>query len=430
MSSVTESLPHPAIATAHPERAHFYLLPALVGFNFTFQTVLTILFFKSDPQQGTVTVLALNVLALVLAAFSSYGDVPSIQPSCFKTPTLRWAAAFLGFALVSITWTAGPLLPAGGYWLTWASGIATVWLLLRRPHPMQQAHSLMMGAIWGATLVTLVAWSLPTTSDLRIGDEDFLHPNFIGHLFALTSLLAMYLSRENKIWRWSAVWLAITLLRTLSKTSILAFIAAIVFYLVYDSALARKTKIWFGVIAAALLVSFWGLLETYLDNYAQGNSVETLTGRTYVWATTLNYALEEPWFGYGFYSYRSIIPLFGSFEPVHAHNELLHQFFSLGLVGVIGAFGVYWIFFRQIRRSPDGNLKTLAATLLVFALIRGLTDAEIYDLSLPIWLITMLSILLCSTCNQSEKLPGTSPRPVPQSPLPDTIVRERKEHRS
>ena len=397
------------IPIAHQRSFEFYMLPGLVGFGLTFQTALTLLFFRTSPEQATIAILAFSCLALFLAIVSSVGAAPSIPPSCFKTPTIRWAAAFLGFAFLSISWTAAPLLSAGGYWATWAADIFIVWLLLSRPNPMQQAHSLFKGAIWGATLVALIAWYIPPTIDLRLGNEDFLHPNVLGRLFSLTILLALYLARENKIWRWPALWLAITLLRTLSKTSIVAFIAAILFYLVYDSALGRRTKIWFGVISAAVLISFWTLLETYLEAYStQGASLETFTGRTIIWGISAEYALEKPLFGYGFYSYRTIIPPFGQFEAWQAHNELLQQFFSFGLLGAVAVIGLYWAFFRQIRRAPASHLKTLAATLLVFALVRGLTDAEVFDLSCPIWLVVMLSILLSSTANELPAVQSTA----------------------
>ena len=382
---------------AHAGSSHFYLLPGLIGFGLTSQTALTILFFKSDPQQATLAILVFSLVSLALAILSSVGGCLSIPSSCFKTPLILWCAAFVGLALLSIVWSQGPLLAAAGYWATWAANIATVLVVLTREEPLQQANSLIKGAVWGALLVATVAWSLPSGADLRLGDEDFLHPNVIGRLFAYTILLAMYLARENKLWRWLALALAITLLRTLSKTSILAFVAAILFYLIYDSVLSRAAKIRIGLLSTVVLLSFWGFLEAYLETYTQSNSLETLTGRTLIWTQSANFALEKPWLGYGFYSYRSVVPPFGTFAAWHAHNELLQQFFSFGIPGAVVVIGLYWAFFRQIRQSAASHLKTLASALLVFALARGLTDTEPYDLSLPLWLMAMLSILLCST---------------------------------
>jgi O-antigen ligase len=155
-------------------------------------------------------------------------------------------------------------------------------------------------------------------------------------------------------------------------------------------------KIRIGIAAGIVLASFWGILETYVITYSEGLGPETLTGRTLIWAASLEYAIKKPILGNGFYSYRFIVPPFGIFEAQQAHDELLQQFFSFGAVGAILTIAIYWIFFRQIRRAPASPLKTLAATLLIFALIRGLTDTPIFDLSFPLWLMTMLSILLAA----------------------------------
>ena len=97
-----------------------------------------------------------------------------------------------------------------------------------------------------------------------------------------------------------------------------------------------------------------------------------------------------------------IVPPFGKFEAQQAHDELLQQFFSFGAVGVILTIALYWIFFRQIRRAEPGHLKTLTASLLLFALIRGLTDAQHFDLTFPLWLMAMLSILFAAQTLRTE----------------------------
>ncbi len=79
------------------------------------------------------------------------------------------------------------------------------------------------------------------------------------------------------------------------------------------------------------------------------------------------------------------------FEIRHAHNELLQQFYAYGAVGVMLFFGIYVSFFLQIRRLPRGMLRIFLYSFLVFILIRGLADTEVFDLSLPLWMIILLS---------------------------------------
>ena len=383
-------------SAAQEKRDKVVSLPWLIGFTFAFRTCLTLLLFKSNPVLGTAVNTILSLTGLTLATFSYFGAPPATPASYFKTPLFKWITAFLALSLLSFTWSPAPLLSSAGYWTAWAADIAAVCLVLRYRPPQEQAASLMRGFVIGASLVAVVAWSIPTTSDLRLGNEEYLHPNTIAHLFGLAALIAIYLGRESHIWRIPALALVITVLRSLSKTSIIALLAALAFHFLRDSSLTRAVRIRIGLLTAVVLAFFWGLLETYLDSYSQGASPETLTGRTFLWSVAAELALLKPWLGYGFYSFRSVVPMVGSFEAVHAHNELLQQFLSFGVAGVIIFIGIHLTFYRQIRRSRPGNLKTLASALLIFALIRGLTDTEIYDLSFPLWLMAMLSILLCS----------------------------------
>jgi hypothetical protein len=41
-------------------------------------------------------------------------------------------------------------------------------------------------------------------------------------------------------------------------------------------------------------------------------------------------------------------------------------------------------------------MRPLVASLLVYVLVRGLADTENFDLSLPLWLITLLSLALAA----------------------------------
>jgi exopolysaccharide production protein ExoQ len=393
---VTTTLQQPTSSAPHRTRSRLLLLPGLIGFLFSFRTCLTVLWFQEEPQQASILSVALSLTLLIAAALSTIGATPSIPTFCFRTSTLRSIAAFLGVALLSLLWTPAPLSAAAGYWIAWAADIATIWFILREGPPGNSAAAIMKGFVCGSCFVAVVAWYLPATADLRLGDEDFLHPNALGFLFSIATMLAFHLARKTAVWTWPALFLGATLLRTLSKSAIIAFVAAFGFALIKDSTLSRKVKIRIGIAAGLILASLWGLLEAYLTTYTESTGPETLTGRTLIWASSLEYAVKKPILGNGFYSYRFIVPPFGTFEAQQAHDELLQQFFSFGALGVLLTIAIYWIFFRQIRRSPPSQLKTLSATLLLFALIRGLTDTQIFDLSFPLWLMTMLSILLAA----------------------------------
>lgn len=135
-----------------------------------------------------------------------------------------------------------------------------------------------------------------------------------------------------------------------------------------------------------------------------GNQAETLTGRTAIWAFALDAALTKPWFGNGFDALWKVMPPFGSdqFEARHAENEALQQFFAYGVVGIVLLVGVYGSLYRKVRRLPDRRMKLVLTTLFLFIVIRGLTEAEPFDLLLPLWAITLLGASV-ETCIDGEQ---------------------------
>jgi exopolysaccharide production protein ExoQ len=388
-------------STVEKTRDSLPLLSLGTGFIFAFRVCLTFLWFQDEPQTGTIVWLALSLILLAFAVLFSIGSTIAL-PGSYRATPIRWAAALLGVGLISLGWSQAPFEAAAGYWLSWAADVATIWFLLREGDPEIKAAAIIKGFVWGSCLVATIAWLSPTAEDMRLGDLLFLHPNLLGFVFSIATFMAIHLAHETTLWRWPAFFLAGTLLRTISKSSIFAFLIALIFYLLRDSTLSRKAKIRIGIAALLIVVSLSGLLEAYFTTYATGTNPETLTGRTFIWAVSLEYALKNPVLGHGFYSYRFIVPRFGDFEAQQAHNELLQQFFSFGIVGVIVTIGLFWAFFRQIRRAPTSHVKILAGTILLFALVRGLTDAQIYDLSFPLWFMTMLSILLASRTAQPQ----------------------------
>ena len=130
--------------------------------------------------------------------------------------------------------------------------------------------------------------------------------------------------------------------------------------------------------------------------HTAGNQAETLTGRTGIWAYVLTAALEQPLIGHGFDSMWKVIPPFGpeQFEARHGENELLTQFYAFGIVGICLLIGIYGSLYRQIRRLPRGPLRIVFLSLLLFVVVRGLAEAEAFDLLLPLWSIVLISLLV------------------------------------
>jgi exopolysaccharide production protein ExoQ len=377
-------------------------VPFAVGFYFAFRVItvlVSVRIFGLDPRTGTAINIALDGFLLLATAFCSIGEVRYPFREMTKLPSVRWALLFLGFSGCSLLWSSTASLPDSvAHWCAMVVDFVIVVILLRAGPLVGASDSLIKGFIWGACTVAIIAWLMPAESDLRLGDDDLLGPNQIGYVCAFAFFFAQYLIREKRgNLGVPAFVLAVTLLRTLSKTTIVAFLVGQGFLLIRDKSISRRSKILIAFAATAVVGIFWGLLTSYYDVYTNaGNQSETLTGRLGIWAYFLSEAIEQPWIGHGFDSAWKVIPPFGPehFEAAHAHNELIQQFYAYGLVGVFLFTGIYWSLYRHIHRLMRGPRKTFFVAFLIFILVRGIADTERFDLSLPMWAIVMVSLLI------------------------------------
>jgi O-antigen ligase len=383
----------------------------LVGFFFSFRLFIMLLSVRllgTDEQVGVEISLALNFFLLVLVAFQTIGAADRENASVLRLPSVRWVLIFLCFSCISLLWSATASMPAAiVYWCAMAADVGMVVLLLRTGPVKEVATCLMKGYVLGACVIAIIAWLLPAQSDLRLGDEELLGPNQIGYLCAFALFFVQYLMRE-KLGKWGLATfvLSVTLLRSLSKTSIIAFLIAESFLLIKDRSMSRRTKVMLILASMATVVAFSSLLTSYFDIYTTaGNSSETLTGRIGIWTFILGEAIQQPWIGHGFHAVWNVIPPFGDFEARHAHNEVIQQFYAYGVVGVCMLGGLYGSFYRQVRRLSVPSMRTFWFALLLFVLVRGLTDTEPFDLSLPLWAIVMISILIEDKQTMGDKEP-------------------------
>jgi exopolysaccharide production protein ExoQ len=373
-----------------------FSMPGFVGLYFGLRAAITFLFFRSEALAGSSTSLALNLLLLAPVAFYAAGPSSISFGEIVRVRTFRFVLLFLALGLVSLTWTeAQSPIVALTYWAALAADVGLVVLVMRAELPEAACESIMKGFVWGVFVLSLIAWAAPTMPDLRIGDDDFLSPNVIGFECAMGVLFCQFFAPQGARWKWLGTLLAITLLRSLSKTSIIAFLVAESFFLLRAKTLSRGAKLALGFSAALVLLVFSGLLMAYYNVYTHaGTQAETLTGRTAIWFVAWSFASEKPWLGHGFHSFHSIVPAFGTYQAWHAHNELLQQLFNYGVVGVVLVVALYSSFFRQLRRCSAHPLALTAQSMLLLVFVRGLTDTERFDLSLPLWMITAFTLTL------------------------------------
>ena len=402
-----------------------------VGFFFSFRIVLALLSVRvlgTTPRAGSELNLVLELLLLLLVCFYSLGYAQRTFGSMLRLSSIRWVFAFLIFSFCSLAWSATVSLPTSvAYWCGIAADVAMVVLLLRAGSVSGVSHSLMKGFVLSACCLAVIAWIMPGQADLRLGDEELFNTNQIGNLCATAIFLAQYLARRKAgRWGFAILLLALTLLRSLSKTTIVAFLISESFLIIADRSISRKTKVLLTLAVILVILLFWGLFEAYYDVYTTaGNQAETLTGRTAIWAYSLDAALEQPLIGHGFDSMWKVIPPFGpeKFEARHAENELLTQFYSYGAVGVCLLIGLYGSVYRQIRRLPRGSVRVVFLSLFLFVAVRGLAEAEPFDLLLPLWSIVLISMLLEHAVSVSDATSPAGRSAVPSTLLPLSVLR-------
>jgi exopolysaccharide production protein ExoQ len=382
-------------------------LQMCAGFFFAFRFALIYLGFQADPRAGSIMTLVFSALIMAAAMIYTIGDSHFSIRSLLESRILWWLLAYLAMSGISLLWTgAESVMDAGALWIGMVIEVATVLLLVKPPDTTNRIDALFKGFVMGMLFVGAVAWMAPTLPDLRIGDYEFLHPNMIGMYSALGFFLAQHLALKERIWRWACLALGMILLRSISKTSIIAFLVAESFYLLREQQIPRRLKIQIATVVLIVIAAFATLLESYFEIYTtsgSGNQAETLTGRTAIWAAAFFMAIEKPWIGHGFYSFRTLIPAFGSFEPWHAHNELLQEFFEYGLLGIVVTVGLYSVLIVGAKRfalkisdtkSTASLYGRLISVVVLFATVHGLTESVNFGLTIPLWLFAALAIAL------------------------------------
>ncbi|WP_058187155.1 O-antigen ligase family protein [Terracidiphilus gabretensis] len=349
------------------------------------------------PQAGVVCDLAIGFLLFAVVMFRCLGE-PRHDLQLLRISSSRWAILFLLFTGCSLAWSVTSSVPAAvAFWCAMAANSGVVVLLMRTQSVKSVAQGLLKGFAHGACMVAIVAWMLPSTDDSRLGYDGLVGTNNIGYLCAFAFYCAQYLvivRKEKHLF--ALLVLGMTMFRSLSKTTIIAFFVSQAFLLFANNAIPRRKRIQIALIALVLVLPFWTLLSSYIDNYASSAQPENLTGRLGIWIILISNGIEMPLLGHGFHSVWQVIPPYGpdQFEVRHAHNELVQQFYSYGAMGIILFCGIYTSFFLQVRKLPRSPLRSFLFSLLIFVLIRGLADTETFDFSLPMWMILLFSVLM------------------------------------
>jgi exopolysaccharide production protein ExoQ len=393
---MSATIPNDAATTASGSA-----LAVAAGFYFSFRLVLPLLSTQlgMEASAGSVTGLGLGLLLFACICFDSPAAFRDVSSRLLLPGPNRWIFGFLLLSAVSLVWSdTSSIVTSLAYWSGLAADVAIVLLLLLRQSALEVSQALLKGFVWSACCLALLAWLMPAPEDLRLGDDLYFNANEIGNTCAFAVFFSQYLMRVSRgRWGFAAFFLTVTLVRSLSKTTLVAFLISQAVLLFSDRALSRKTKAALITLTVLLILAFWGLFEAYYDVYTTaGNQAETLTGRTAIWLYVLGAVFDQSWtlwIGHGFDAWWKVVPPFGSglFEARHAENEILQQFYAFGVAGVVVLIGLYASLWQRLRKLRQWPARPLLLCLLLFIAVRGLAEADAFDLLLPLWCAVLLS---------------------------------------
>jgi len=232
-------------------------------------------------------------------------------------------------------------------------------IYLSPPVPMKQLISLLKFVlcifIYGSVLAMLIVPNqvIAANYNALIPDINFRLYGLGGGATSLGPLAAMYLlielesASQSKARYLHIIVATVVLLLAQSKTAWIIMIFYIL-YFVYKSisrylfdANMYHAKMFKNVFMIIGFAGFFLIVFSWLDRVDfsalnQGDSIQTMTGRSYIWESTLRVWLNNPVFGYGLglWENEGFRSQYGEFA--HAHNQYLQSLGSAGLFGLAG----------------------------------------------------------------------------------------------
>jgi len=212
-----------------------------------------------------------------------------------------------------------------------------------------------------------------------------VHPNGLGHEAAifLILLLATGLNRWThwKVLAAPALFALVTLIRTESRTSIIAAaLAALLLLCCYGILRLPKAPVaWFlaAVLIVVLGTAEWNQ-ESLLRNFSRSGDLEEVigaNGRADVWEFAVSKIADSPLTGYGCgCGYTVTFEKYDQAAP-HAHNQFLGIMMDMGVPGGLLLAGMVaallWSMVTRPDAMPDG--------IFLLLVISGITEIPVFS---------------------------------------------------
>ena len=217
---------------------------------------------------------------------------------------------------------------------------------------------------------------------LRFGGVGF-HPNSLGLVFALSSLLFIFKNNyKNYLLGLVSIFLC---LLTISRSSILSLFIGCLFYFIAEIFFSNKIKkssaigfILFSVLS--YLLAFLPQVANFLQRGQNLESITSFSDRSHTWESSISLISQSPIFGHGFIIGPKKLAEYSlsHFSSTQAHNDFLNLaisggFFCISIVIylVISAY----LNFKSYRF--DHNLSSVLIALLSAVLTSSLFESAL-----------------------------------------------------
>jgi exopolysaccharide production protein ExoQ len=304
----------------------------------------------------------------------------------------------VGLVLMYLAWTGLSLQWTQAHSLKFASAsyvsftcevLAALVMSKEKGQLVKAVNGIIVGACILSGILVLALVQNPTivaaTHMLDKTGGTAINANLFGYRIGMGALAATFLAltgrRRMKV---VAFVLVTVLVLTTSKSSIALVFLIGVFYVMRTKGVGGLKIVLAGMTAFVLALPFaW----TYFSAYDASESAVNLTGRIPLWIQVLGLIRQNPYFGYGFLSFQDVTQ--SAWGAMHAHNDYLQQWFTLGIVGFVLFLALYGSLYRRLHRSAS-PYAALGLMWLAYAVGRGLVDADPVYFSLPLHLLVLL----------------------------------------
>ena len=264
--------------------------------------------------------------------------------------------------------------------------------------PISTAQLLFLGKlilliyIYGSLLAAVLApsWALMGTNTSILPSVDTRlfgvssQANQLGPLVAAYIVIELLLPVRSILRTVHLAAAFLVLIWTQSKTSWL-FVLLTLIYLVFikieralfPTSSSRKGFAKFVFYSLGIAVSMISVaVLIYFDPMNSSIGVESLTGRTVIWAITLNAWSDNPVFGYGLglwdidFRNQYGLPFAGQ-----AHNQFIHTLGSSGLVGLFGLLIYLGVMAKRALKISKTN--SVALALLFLIVVESMTETPL-----------------------------------------------------